>query len=665
MGILDALFGGRSGRRYEVRYIGAAASEVLGYSVAEMYLTQPALRSVVSFIAGNVASIPLKCYIRESDTSRRRDTEGILPTLLRFPNPHATGHELMLATVSDLKLYGFALWVVIPSVDMPSGWTIEQIPSSWVTEVKSATGFAPSSYVVDNPHTGKRAEIPAADVLRFGDYSPHGLGSSSPVSALKQVLAEQVNAWQYRNQVWKNGGRVSQVIERPAGVPWDPADRDRFAESWKNRFSGNGGTDSGGTPILEDGMRLVGNTFNAKEAEWAEATKLAREDVAAVYHINPSLIWHTDAQTYASAKENARALYAETLQPILDMLSERINSFLLPKIGADPREYVEFDLSKKLEASFEERASVLQSAVGAPWMTRNEARAANNLPMVEGGDELVVPLNVVTGGLASPNDTAPTGGYDASEPLLKEAKDEPEARIKAAPHAHESMEAASVLRAFAKRQRKKVLPAIDRAKSKGIKADGDWPVWWDADRWDRELSEDLGKLFSSLIENGARRTLKQLGIDADSFDISKAEAYIRKMAEGKAKAFNNVTYRELRKALDDDISEDAEGATTEGVFDKAEGGRADNAGISFATAAVGFATIEAVKQGAPASRYRRMKTWIVKSGNPRPEHLALDGETVDLEGEFSNGAKFPGDHVLTPDESCGCQCQVEITIWRI
>src|SRR5690606_12475527 len=39
--------------------------------------------------------------------------------------------------------------------------------------------------------------------------------------------------------------------------------------------------------------------------------------------------------------------------------------------------------------------------------TRNEARARANLPAIDGGDELVTPLNVIVGGLASPRDTAP------------------------------------------------------------------------------------------------------------------------------------------------------------------------------------------------------------------------------------------------------------------
>jgi hypothetical protein len=49
----------------------------------------------------------------------------------------------------------------------------------------------------------------------------------------------------------------------------------------------------------------------------------------------------------------------------------------------------------------------LQASTGAPWLTRNEARARANLPAVENGDELVTPLNVLVGGQASPLDSAP------------------------------------------------------------------------------------------------------------------------------------------------------------------------------------------------------------------------------------------------------------------
>ena len=142
------------------------------------------------------------------------------------------------------------------------------------------------------------------------------------------------------------------------------------------------------------------------------------------------------------------------------------------------------------------------------------------------------------------------------------------------------------------------------------------------------------------------------------FDAERIENYIKAMALGKSKAINNVTYRELKAALDGDIDDDALGSTVEGVFEKAEETRADTSGRSFATALAGFAILEAVNQR--GNGRQAMKTWIVTSSNPRAEHAMMDGETVPFDELFSNGAKYPGDQVLTPEESCNCQCQVEI-----
>lgn len=168
----------------------------------------------------------------------------------------------------------------------------------------------------------------------------------------------------------------------------------------KHRFSGGEGTDSGGIPILEDGMRFVDPAINDKEAEWAESMRLTREDVAAAYHVNPSIVWSNDGQTYASTRvrESARSLYADTLGPLLRLVQDGIRSKLVPMIGADQKSYAEFDITAKLAGSFEGQASVLSTSTGGPWMTRNEARARQNLPAVEGGDELIVPMNVTEGG---------------------------------------------------------------------------------------------------------------------------------------------------------------------------------------------------------------------------------------------------------------------------
>lgn len=273
-----------------------------------------------------------------------------------------------------------------------------------------------------------------------------------------------------------------------------------------------------------------------------------------------------------------------------------------------------------------------------------------NLPAIDGGDELVVPLNVLTGGQASPNDVdGVESGYNAARPLSKAREG---TRYKAAPEDYDAKEITAALRKFFKRQHRSV--------SNSMKKSGNWAQWWDADRWESELADDLTPIFQRQAARRGAQMVDALGLSGE-FDDERIVNYIKAMALGKSKAINNVTYRELKAALDGDFEDDdALGSTVEGVFQKAEETRADTSGRSFATALAGFAVLEAVRQR--GNGRQAMKTWIVTSGNPRAEHAAMNGETVPYDDEFSNGAMFPGDQVLTPEESCNCQCQVEIFI---
>lgn len=648
MSVLDLVFR----RSYSDRVVYMLRARVDGMSASDLYNQQPALRSVISFLSDNIAALPLKCYVRKPDGSRERDRDSALAKLLAHPNGHMTGHELVRDTVSEYLLHNDGYWLTIPA-DTKSGWQLEVIPTDWATP-KTLDGLTETRVIVRNRMGGQMDMMPG-DYIRFCGWSPYGAASySEPVESLKDILREQIDAWQFRGGIWKNQGRVTQWISRPADTPWGDGARDRFAESWRNKFAGNGGTDTGGTPLLEDGMRLENATFNAREAQWAEVLKLAREDVCAVYHLNPSHIYHTDAQTYASAKDNARALYSDTIAPLLDFFEERINAFLVPRLGLDDTHYCEFDLSAKLQGSFEEQATVISSAVGAPWMTRHEARERFNLPRLEGSDadELVTPLNVLVGGQASPQDVdgVESPYANGTTPSKKSAG----IKVKGAPEDADAKEISGALAKFFKRQSRSITAKLE----KGRKAD-DFESWWDDERWERELADDLTPIFQRQAARRGRQAYSDAGFEGE-FSAERIENYIKAMAKGKSKAINDVTYRQLIAALEGVFEEGAMGATVSGVFEKAEETRADTSGISFATAIAGFAILEACRQA--DSPRRTMKTWIVTSGNPRPEHAAMNGETVPYGEVFSNGANFPGDQTLTPDQSCGCQCQVEITI---
>ena len=467
---------------------GDAPTQVINYDARRLYQTQDNLKAVVDFMANSIAQLPLKVYLRGGETDRERDRDSTAAKLLWRPNKDQTWFEFIRGLSTEYFIFGSVYAWLLPDPDAPSGYQLRIIPSEWVEDVDSETVYAPSVIHVRASATAKCIDIPRDEFVLFRTYSPGNPGGFvSPVSALRSTLQEQIEAANFRKELWHSSGRLNAQIIRPKVVqPWDEEQRRRWTTAFREAW-GAGGAKAGSIPVMEDGMEIKPFQTSFKEQQWAESIKLSRESVAAAYGINPSLIWHSDTQTYASSKDNARALYAECLGPVLQMFQQRINSFLLPMVGANENMYVEFDLTEKLKGSFEERASIIQSSVGGPWMTRNEARADNNLPPIEGGDELIVPLNVVTGGQASPTDThmdeqEPMTTVEAEPksltPLEKMAKTVNEVRIKGAATDEENESLQKALEKFFRRQAASVLPKIGAGRE-----------WWDEDRWNADTAK--------------------------------------------------------------------------------------------------------------------------------------------------------------------------------
>ena len=646
---------------------------VLGLSAGELYRTQANLRAVVSFLSDNIADLPIKVYDRASDTDRPRITDSPAALLLKRPNDDQTTYELVRELVANLCLFDRAVLILAKDPKAPSGWQVRLVPDTWLQTVDSS-GWAPGTFRVTYGRTGASYDLKPGEYIYFHGYNPaNPWQACSPIESLRQTLFEQIEAGRFRRQVWARGGRVNTYVVRPKDVaPWSAETAKKWGEQFRATWTGDGGTQAGGIPLLEDGMDIKTLQVSAKEAQWYESVQLTRSDVAAAYHLNPALIWHDQSQTYASAKDNARALYADALGPWLTYIAQRLNAFLLPAIGEPEGHYVEFDVRRKLEGSFEERAAVLQTSVGAPWMTRNEARAMNNLPAIDGADELIVPLNVIEGGLASPTDTA-GNGYNAAEvdvksdddPVvaeyddgglaerlqmqLREAED---FEVKGTPPESVEEDFRDIYAAFFERQARSVLSRIP-------KKDAGEADWFDMERWCRELAADLLPLVDKETEREAKRIVELLGIDPDTYSVPLTAAYLRKLCETRAKAANETIYRAL---LEDQQSEEPDARA---VYEKTAPALSEKCGSSIAHAVTAFAIMEGIQQATNnGAHYRTItKTWRT-GANPRSSHAAMNGETVPYDGVFSNGARFPQDVSLTAAESANCNCTIDVRVKR-
>lgn len=605
---------------------------------SKIWESHGSVQTVVNFLGRNIASLGLHLFERVGDTDRQRVTDHPLARMVSAPHPRVTRYSFFDALVRDVAIFERYLAVKIKREDGTPGGLV-RIPPTMFKPIGKDWMF-PEAFEIQGDKAKKI--VAAEDAFHILGYSPTGnIGGVSPIESLRSVLAEEYEAARQRAQAFRNGARVNGYLERPEKAPdWSPQARERFRAGWRGQY-GSTGSDAYGTPILEDGMKFVPATQTSRDLQYIESRKLTREEVASAYFIPPPMIGLLDNATFSNIKEQHKHLYQDTLGPWLQRIQQELMLQLFPDFSGTEKLYLEFNLEEKMRGSFEDQAAQLQTAVGGPYLSRNEARAILNRPAIEGGDDLIVPLNVITGGQASPTDSGTQNISSAPVRSIKAAPTEYE--IKAPdeiPEDHQKAMAAVFAKFFA-RQRKVVLSAA------GVKA----ADWWDAERWDRELATDILAASLGVSKAAALAALAGMGVDPSEYSTERTKAFLKKVGQRIAGQVNAATESALTDAMDGD---DPDGMAH--VFDVAEESRAEKSGMTAAATFVGFGMVEAARQTKPQA----MKRWQVNSGNPRSSHVAVDGEEVPIEDDFSNGLKWPGSFSGDPEDVANCQCSVII-----
>lgn len=357
----------------------------------KVWKNQPSLRKVVEFAARNIGVVPLHVYVRESDTDRTRDTDSLAAQLLSKPGPLVTGPRLLHDLVVDLMLYD--RWLVIYADGQ-----LKRVPAGLVDVKTDFLGGITAIYV-QTPE-GPVDVAPFAIAYDAG-WAGDDEGGVSPMRTLADTLEEQRRAVQWRAEQWEKAARISGVLTTPDRLT-DHV-RDRLIQSWRAYRD----TKAGGTPILEKGVEFKPITQpRPVDTQDLEGRRLTDAEVASFYQIPPELVGARQG-TFSNIKAFREMLYGPVLGPILTRIEAAFNMRIVPAL-AQAGAYAEFNREAAMAGSFAEQSAYLQKAVGGPYMTRAEARGLQNLPYLEGTDELIVPKNVTEGGLADPSDTDPT-----------------------------------------------------------------------------------------------------------------------------------------------------------------------------------------------------------------------------------------------------------------
>jgi HK97 family phage portal protein len=597
-------------------------------SYGQMYRRQPAVRSVVDFLARNIGSLNPKVYERVGDTDRVDVTGHPLAVLLRNPNPATTQFRHMRDTVADVAIYDRAYWRKVRQNGRVAA-VVRLAPDD--VNLDTSTG-------VKVYRDGRGVELNRNDLVIFPGYSPSLADDGvSPLETLRQTILEEAASVGNRERMWHNAARQSGWIERPIDAPaWSDVARDRFRADLEATYSGE--RNSGRIGVLEEGMKWNPSAFSPEQTQYIEGRKLTREEVALTY-FGPVAGRAFLNATGTGTEATHRQVYQDVLGPWLEFLQGEIELQLLPEFEPFTdagRVYVEFNLAAKLKGSFQEQAESLTTSIGVPYMAVNEGRARLNLPKITEpwADTPVQPLNVMYGG--QPAVTMPTG--DPGDPVTASAGPPQTKAVKAPASALARRDKAIADHAalFAKH--------FDRMEKATIGA----KAVIDKERWNRELTADLYLEAQQTTRQAGTRAADQIG---GVYDEKRTLPWLVENSRICAEAVNASIAEKVAAAATVEAIRD--------IFEIARTSEAEQLATTRATGLVNFARTEAGKHSQDADGRERTKTWVVTSRNSRHPHM--NGETVPIDQDFSNGLAWPGAAGASNDDTAGCKCLLSLS----
>jgi len=133
--------------------------------------------------------------------------------------------------------------------------------------------------------------------------------------------------------------------------------------------------------------------FSQKDMDFLEQQKFSRDKILGIFRVPKAIVSQTEGVNYASAKA-AQYIFAKfTIKPKMERLIQQLNEFFVPLFSGSEELFLGYDNPVPQDSAI--LAKKYASAIKAGWMTINEVRIEQDLPEVEGGDSIYLPMNLM------------------------------------------------------------------------------------------------------------------------------------------------------------------------------------------------------------------------------------------------------------------------------
>lgn len=334
--------------------------------VNQGFARNPVVYRCVRLIAEATNRVPLVV----SENGRRVD-EHPLADLLGRPNGRQSGGEMLEAVYAYLQTAGNAY--------LQAGMVEGEVRGLFCLRpdrmkvVAGADGWPVAYDYTAGGRTVRLRQDEGAvpSVLHMALFHPlddhYGM---APLEAAQTSLDIHNAAGQWNKALLDNAARPSGALVYSAGGGNLTEEQfERLKLELEANFSGAG--NAGRPMVLEGGLDWKAMALSPRDMDFIEAKHAAARDIALAFGVPPMLLGIPGDNTYANLAEANRALWRQTLIPLVVRVADDLSNWLSPAFGGaviSP----DFD---GVEALAEDRAALWSRVGNAEFLSDAEKRA--------------------------------------------------------------------------------------------------------------------------------------------------------------------------------------------------------------------------------------------------------------------------------------------------
>jgi HK97 family phage portal protein len=337
-----------------------------------------AIFSAVSLISDTISTLPVDSFIRRDGA---RFAFRPRPVWVQQPDIDTTKEAFYGSLIVSMLLDGNGFVRVFRD---GSGRVVNMtvLNPTKVEIRKDKVGGVTFIYEGENKPLNKNEILHIPDVVRPGET--RGI---SRVTALKDNFGLALALESYAARFFGQGASTNGIIEFPGNLT--PEQAKQLVEGFDARHKGF--RKSHKTGVLSGGAKFVQTTVANDQAQFIDSRRMAVEDVARAFNIPPHLLGLPGTNTYSSVEQNNIAFVTHTLRPIVQKLESAFTTLMVNEPGGSTA-FIKFTLDGLLRGDANSRFSAYSVGLQAGYLTINDIRRLEDLPPVDGGEIIRVPL---------------------------------------------------------------------------------------------------------------------------------------------------------------------------------------------------------------------------------------------------------------------------------